>query len=98
MITPQSRVITIEYGEMQFGQMWRSASSISSRIARRSRDEIWAWKHTRDRARRVGSKDSPAHVPVVVVVAVPAGLLPVRRKWARRQWWSKIQVEGIRPT
>ena len=46
--------------------------------------------HTRDRARWVGSEDSPASVPVVVVVAVPTGPLPVRHRWARRQWWSKV--------
>ena len=46
--------------------------------------------HTRDRAWWVGSEDSPASVPVVVVVAVPTGPLPVRCRWARRRWWSKV--------
>ena len=77
-ITPQSRIIAIKNREMQLGHMWIATRTISSKFT------IIRWRignecNTRDRARRVGTKDSTAIGPVRVVVAVPAGPLPGRR-------------------
>lgn len=43
------------------------------------------------------SKDPIASIPVVVVMAVPAGPLHARRRWARLGWWSQVEVERIDP-
>jgi len=77
-ITPQSRIIAIKNREMQLGHMWIATRTISSKFTM-IRWRIGNECNTRDRARRVGTKDSTAIGPVRVVVAVPAGPLTGRR-------------------
>jgi hypothetical protein len=53
--------------------------------------------HTRDRERRMRSKDPTAYIPVAVVLATPAGPLRWRRRWARPISQSQVEVERIHP-